>query len=68
MLKADIVVMDMELLDTRTKDGGLTGTLIADLVLQEIRFPYIKNAGYGSNCRTVRNIPKTKTKIPPPVL
>lgn len=31
---ADIVVLDMELLDTRTKDGNLTGTLIADLVLQ----------------------------------
>lgn len=33
-LKADIVVLDMELLDTRTKEGSLTGTLIADLVLQ----------------------------------
>lgn len=33
-LKADILVLDMELLDTRNKDGNLTGTLIADLVLQ----------------------------------
>lgn len=33
-LKADILVLDMELLDTRKKDGDLTGTLIADLVLQ----------------------------------
>ncbi len=33
-IKADIVVLDMELLDTRQKDGNLTGTLIADLVLQ----------------------------------
>ena len=33
-LKADIVVLDMELLDTRQKAGNLTGTLIADLVLQ----------------------------------
>lgn len=31
---ADIVVMDMELLDTRVKDNNLTGTLIADLILQ----------------------------------
>lgn len=31
---ADILVMDMELLDTRRKDDNLTGTLIADLVLQ----------------------------------
>lgn len=33
-LKADILVLDMELLDTRKKTGNLTGTLIADLVLQ----------------------------------
>lgn len=32
--KADILVLDMELLDTRRKEGNLTGTLIADLVLQ----------------------------------
>lgn len=32
--KADILVLDMDLLDTRCKDGDLTGTLIADLVLQ----------------------------------
>lgn len=33
-IKADILVLDMELLDTRIRDGNLTGTLIADLVLQ----------------------------------
>lgn len=33
-IKADILVIDMELLDTRHKNGNLTGTLIADLVLQ----------------------------------
>ena len=33
-IKADILVLDMELLDTRRKAGNLTGTLIADLVLQ----------------------------------
>ncbi len=31
---ADILVIDMDLLDTRNKNGNLTGTLIADLVLQ----------------------------------
>lgn len=33
-IQADILVLDMELLDTRKKDDNLTGTLIADLVLQ----------------------------------
>ena len=33
-IKADIVVLDMELFDTREKNGNLTGTLISDLVLQ----------------------------------
>ena len=31
---ADIVVLDMDLLDTREKNGSLTGMLIADMVLQ----------------------------------
>lgn len=30
----DILVLDMDLLDTREKNGSLTGTLIADMVLQ----------------------------------
>lgn len=33
-IKADIMVLDMALLDTRTKSGNLTGKLISDLVLQ----------------------------------
>ena len=33
-VQADILVLDMELLDTRKKSENLTGTLIADLVLQ----------------------------------
>lgn len=37
-VKADILVLDMELLDTRSKDGNLTGTLIADLVLQILAY------------------------------
>lgn len=35
---ADILVLDMELLDTRAKAGDLTGTLIADLVLQILAY------------------------------
>lgn len=35
---ADILVLDMSLLDTRAKDGNLTGTLIADLVLQILAY------------------------------
>lgn len=35
---ADILVLDMSLLDTREKDGNLTGTLIADLVLQILAY------------------------------
>ena len=31
---ADILVLDMDLLDTREKNGSLTGMLIADMVLQ----------------------------------
>ena len=34
----DIVVLDMSLLDTRDKTGSLTGTLIADLVLQILAY------------------------------
>jgi DNA invertase Pin-like site-specific DNA recombinase len=37
-IKADIVVLDMNLLDTRSKDGSLTGTLISDLVLQILAY------------------------------
>ena len=35
---ADILVLDMELLDTRQKEGGLVGMLIADLVLQVMAY------------------------------
>ena len=34
----DIVVLDMPLLDTRTSDRDLTGTLIADIVLQLLSY------------------------------
>lgn len=36
--QADVVVLDMPLLDTRSRDGDLTGTLIADLVLQILSY------------------------------
>lgn len=35
---ADIVVLDMPLLDTRTKEQDLTGTFVADLVLQILSY------------------------------
>ena len=35
---ADIFVLDMDLLDTREKNGNLTGTLIADIVLQVMAY------------------------------
>lgn len=38
MKKADIVVLDMPLLDTRAKGKDLTGTFIADLVLQILSY------------------------------
>lgn len=37
-IKADIVVLDMPLLDTRTRKENLTGTFIADLVLQILSY------------------------------
>ena len=37
-IKADIVVLDMPLLDTRTRKQNLTGTFIADLVLQILSY------------------------------
>lgn len=37
-IQADIVVLDMPLLDTRKKSSDLTGTFIADLVLQILSY------------------------------
>lgn len=37
-IKADILVLDMPLLDTRKKNNDLTGTFIADLVLQILSY------------------------------
>lgn len=37
-IKADIAVLDMPLLDTRTRKENLTGTFIADLVLQILSY------------------------------
>ena len=36
--RADIVVLDMPLLDTRERPGDVTGTFIADLVLQLLSY------------------------------
>lgn len=35
---ADILIVDMPLLDTRSKETGLTGTFVADLVLQILAY------------------------------
>lgn len=37
-LAVDVVVLDMPLLDTRSRDCGLTGTFIADIVLQLLSY------------------------------
>lgn len=37
-IQANILVLDMELLDTRNRDGNLTGALISDLVLQLLAY------------------------------
>jgi DNA invertase Pin-like site-specific DNA recombinase len=37
-LQADILVIDMPLLDTRSKEGDLTGVFVADLVLQILAY------------------------------
>lgn len=37
-LKVDILVLDMKLLDTRQKEGNLTGIFISDLVLQILAY------------------------------
>lgn len=37
-LKVDVVVLDMPLLDTRTRENGLTGEFISDLVLQLLSY------------------------------
>ena len=38
IIKADIVILDMPLLDTTTKNSDLTGKLIADIVLQLLSY------------------------------
>lgn len=37
-LRVDLVVLDMPLLDTRTSEGDITGTLISDIVLQLLSY------------------------------
>ncbi|MBE6878269.1 MAG: recombinase family protein [Ruminococcaceae bacterium] len=37
-IKADVVVLDMPLLDTRNKSNGLTGKFVADMVLQILSY------------------------------
>ena len=37
-IRADVVVLDMPLLDTREDKGGVTGALISDIVLQLLSY------------------------------
>lgn len=46
-IKADIVVLDMPLLDTRDKEKGLTGKFISDIVLQILS--YVAEAERANN-------------------
>ena len=74
-IRADIVVLDMELLDTRKKDGkNLTGTLIADLVLQifayvaqtEREFIHQRQAeGIAAAKRKGKKFGRPELKMPP---
>ena len=60
-LKVDILVLDMDLLDTRQKSGNLTGTLIADLVLQI--FAYVAQTEREFSCqRQAEGIEAAKRK------
>lgn len=71
--QADIVVLDMPLLDTRKTGRNLTGTFVADLVLQILSYvaqterENIRAAPDGGHCRcetagsTVRKTSKTGT-------
>ena len=54
-LGAEVVVLDMPLLDTRESQGGVTGALISDIVLQLRRFvPERRISAGGSQVRCVK--------------
>ncbi|MDR0884079.1 MAG: recombinase family protein [Oscillospiraceae bacterium] len=58
---ADVVVLDMPLLDTRQKDLDLTGTFIADLVLQILSYVAEKEKEYNHQ-RQAEGIAAAKAK------
>ena len=58
---ANILVLDMELLDTREKNGSLTGTLIADLVLQIMAY-YAQTERESIHQRLAEGIAAAKSK------
>ena len=58
---ADIVVLNMDLLDTREKNGGLTGTLIADMVLQVMAY-FAQTERESIHQRQAEGIAAAKTK------
>ena len=73
IIKVDIQVLDMELLDTRSKSGTLTGTLIADTVLQILAYvaqterEFIRQRqaeGIASARANGRHLGRTPTALP----
>lgn len=60
-LKADIFVMDMPLLDTRTTNGSLTSRLVSDLVLQILSF-VAENERRNINQRQIEGIRAAKQR------
>ena len=60
-IQADIVVLDMPLLDTRKKESDITGTFIADLVLQILAYVAQKEREFICS-RTLEGIAAAKAR------
>jgi len=60
-VNADIVILDMPLLDTRQKERDLTGTIIADLVLQILSYVAETERAYNLQ-RATEGIAAAKAK------
>lgn len=58
---ADILVLDMPVLDTRSKDGGLVGRFISDVVLQVLSF-VVENERENMRARQAEGIRCAKAR------
>jgi len=72
-IQADILVLDMPLLDTRAKDNDLTGTFVADLVLQILSYVaqterenIRKRQAEGIAAAKARGVQFGPDRVPPP--